>query len=84
MKSHARPSRAASICCFSAAIILFATSATLLAEEGTLAQRHACEPDVFRLCQQFIPDHAAITACLQRNAAHLNPDCKAVFGAKPK
>ncbi|WP_213736891.1 hypothetical protein [Bradyrhizobium sp. dw_411] len=84
MKSHARPSYATSICCFSAAVILIATNATLHAEEGTLAQRNACKPDVFRLCQQFIPDHAAITACLQRNTAHLNPDCRAVFEAKPK
>jgi hypothetical protein len=67
------------------AITMFiAASTSPHAEEGTLAQRNACKPDVFRLCQQFIPDHAAITACLQRNTAHLNPDCKAVFEAKPK
>jgi len=71
-------------CRFSAGIILLAISGTLHAEEGTLAQRNACKPEVFRLCQQFIPDHVAITACLQRNAAHLNPDCKAVFEVKPK
>jgi len=56
----------------------------LHAEDGTLAQRNACKPDVFRLCQEFIPDHAAITACLQRNTAHLNPECRAVFDAKSK
>jgi hypothetical protein len=49
------------------------------AEEGTLAQRRACEPDVFRLCKEFIPDHTAITSCLERNKARLNPDCRAVF-----
>ena len=48
-------------------------------EEGTFAQRRACEPDVFRLCNEFIPDPAAITNCLERNKARLNPDCRAVF-----
>jgi hypothetical protein len=67
-----------------AIIMLIAASTSLHAEEGTLAQRNACKPDVFRLCQQFIPDPTAITACLQRNTAHLNPDCKAVFESKPK
>jgi len=53
----------------------------LRADEGTFAQRRACEPDVFRLCNEFIPDHAAITNCLERNKVRLNPDCQAVFEA---
>lgn len=52
------------------------------AEEGTLAQRNACKPDVFRLCSSFIPDRDAITACLQRNTSKLNPECRAVFQVK--
>ena len=51
----------------------------LHAEEGTLAQRRACEPDVFRLCDQFIPYAEAITSCLEHNKARLSPDCRAVF-----
>lgn len=49
------------------------------ADEGTLAQRRACEPDVFRLCSSSIPDHTAITNCLQHNKALLNADCRAIF-----
>jgi hypothetical protein len=51
----------------------------LRADDGTLAQRRACEPDVFRLCSSSIPDHTAITNCLWYNLARLNPDCRAVF-----
>lgn len=63
-----------------ASLLLFVvTGGALHAEEGTFAQRRACEPEVFRLCSEFIPDHAAITNCLQRNKPRLNADCRAVF-----
>lgn len=64
---------------FVIALLFIVICGPLRAEEGTLAQRRACEPDVFRLCNEFIPDHAAITNCLGRNKARLNPDCRAVF-----
>lgn len=60
-------------------LLLVAAGAALHAGEGTLAQRRACEPDVFRLCNEFIPDHAAITNCLQRNKPRLNSACRVVF-----
>jgi len=51
-------------------------------QDGTLAQRNACKPDVFRLCAEFIPDRNAITACLERNVQKLNPACRVVFTNK--
>lgn len=66
-----------------AALFLLAGTAAE-AEEGTLAQRNACKPDVFRLCSNFIPDPAAITTCLERNRAKLSPACQAVFAPSPK
>lgn len=54
------------------------------AEEGTLAQRNACKPDVFRLCSNFIPDPTAITSCLERNRPNLSPACHAVFSPPAK
>src|SRR5260370_40090020 len=44
---------------FAMAFLFIVICGPLRAEEGTLAQRRACEPDVFRLCNEFIPDHAA-------------------------
>jgi hypothetical protein len=46
---------------------------------GTLAQRRACTPDVYRLCAGEIPNVAHITACLRRNKARLSDACRAVF-----
>jgi hypothetical protein len=39
----------------------------------------ACTPDVMRLCQQDIPDHDRIIACLVRSTLQLSPTCSAVF-----
>lgn len=66
------------------ALLAFARGALLHAEEGTRAQRGACKPDVFRLCGEFIPDHAAITACLERKLDELSPGCRAVFEGRLK
>ena len=63
-------------------LMLAATAAN--AQEGTLAQRTACEPDVFRLCRDFIPDRTAITTCLERNRARLSPACHTVFSSPAK
>lgn len=64
--------------------ILLASLGSPQAQEGTAAQRHACRPDAFRLCGEFIPDRTAITKCLQKNKARLSPDCRAVFNGKLK
>ena len=39
----------------------------------------ACTPDVMRLCQQDIPDHDRIVACLVRSRLQLSPACSVVF-----
>ena len=69
---------------FVATSLFAVNSGAVWAEQGSFAQRHACKPDVFRLCSEFIPDHAEITNCLQQNLARLNPGCRAVFEGKLK
>ena len=54
------------------------------AAQGTPEQRAACEGDALRLCSQFVPDVARITACMQRNKRHLSPRCRAMFKGPPK
>ena len=46
---------------------------------GTLEQRLACTPDVWRLCSDQIPDVNRIVACLRQNTPQLSDDCRAVF-----
>jgi hypothetical protein len=48
------------------------------AAQGTAEQQRACTPDVMRLCNEFIPDVAKITACMIRKRASASPECRAV------
>lgn len=43
------------------------------------ADQDACTPDVFRLCQEFIPDEAPIVACLEAKRVQLSPACGRVM-----
>jgi hypothetical protein len=49
------------------------------AQQGTPEQQAACQPDVMRLCGNFIPDVDRIVACLKTNEPNLNPACHDVM-----
>jgi hypothetical protein len=38
--------------------------------------RQACTPDAMRLCSEFIPDVAKITACMHVKRAQLSIECR--------
>jgi hypothetical protein len=47
--------------------------------QGTMAQRNACRPDVFRLCSSYIPNVGRIVACLRDNGPQLSRACHEVM-----
>ena len=49
------------------------------AENVSQADQDACTPDVFKLCQEFIPDEAPIVSCLQSKKSQLSPACLRVI-----
>jgi hypothetical protein len=51
----------------------------LAQDQGTPEQQAACQPDVMRLCGNFIPDVERIVPCLKYNEPNLSPACHAVF-----
>jgi hypothetical protein len=53
--------------------------AAIAQEQGTADERQACEPDVNRLCSQFIPDRDKIILCLNQKVRELNPSCRSVI-----
>jgi hypothetical protein len=53
------------------------------AAQGSAAQQQACTPDAMRLCGEFIPDVAKISACMSRKRASLSPACKATMPGQP-
>lgn len=65
--------------------LIIACSVTLAAlpaiaqDQGTADERQACEPDVNRLCSEFIPDRDKIIVCLNQKVRQLNPACRSVI-----
>jgi hypothetical protein len=59
--------------------LLFIPIAAIAQEQGTADERQACEPDVNRLCSQFIPDRDKIILCLNQKVRELKPSCRGVI-----
>ncbi|HEY2226906.1 MAG TPA: hypothetical protein VGI22_04045 [Xanthobacteraceae bacterium] len=49
------------------------------AQATSAQQQQACTPDAMRLCGEFIPDVAKITACMARKRSSLSPACRATM-----
>jgi len=47
--------------------------------QGTPEQRQACEADAMRLCNEFIPNVPAITACMIKSSRMLSAPCRVYF-----
>ena len=58
---------------------MLAPVAAFAQDQGTADERQACEPDVNRLCSQFIPDRDKIILCLNQKVRELNPACRGVI-----
>ena len=48
------------------ACLLLLPLAAIAQDQGTSNERSACEPDVSRLCSEFIPDRSKIIVCLNQ------------------
>ena len=59
--------------------LLLAIPTGAIAQRGTQAEQDACTPDVFRLCQESIPDEGQIVACLKEKHDQLSAACEPVM-----
>ena len=50
-------------------------------DRGSQDDQAACEPDVHRLCDQYIPDEGQIVLCLKKEKKHLQSGLRARHGA---
>lgn len=63
------------------AFILLGGLSAAGAQEASQDVQQACTPDAMRLCSQFVPDRAKITACMMRNRRQLSQDCLTAMSA---
>jgi hypothetical protein len=62
-----------------ACLLMLAPVAASAQEQGTADERTACEPDVTRLCNEFMPNRDKIIVCLNQKVKQLNPACRSVI-----
>ena len=63
----------------SSAMTFALVSASAAQDRGSADDQAACEPEVHRLCDRFIPDETQIVACLKAQRAQLVPACRKVM-----
>lgn len=66
------------------AVILVLGSASLASarqndHDYTQEEQTLCQPDVFRLCNDYVPDEQQIIACMTQKRKQLSPQCAKVF-----
>jgi hypothetical protein len=73
--------RALGLTALSAGLLLavVATSGVAAAQGHTRADEEACTPDVYRLCNDYVPNRARIVSCLKSKRSQLSAKCRAVM-----
>ena len=67
------------------AVVLFTFSAGAVSARDLMQQDYSndeqtlCQPDVFRLCNDYVPDEDQIIACMKLKRTQLSPECRKVF-----
>jgi hypothetical protein len=54
-------------------VVVFASNA---GAEVSNEAKQACAPDAMRLCSEFVPDVAKVTACMNAKVSELSPACR--------
>jgi hypothetical protein len=71
-------------CALALAVVVMGVSAEAVSARDfnrnyTTDEQTLCQPDVFRLCNDDVPDQDRIIACMQAHRASLSPQCRKVF-----
>jgi hypothetical protein len=66
------------------ALLVFAVTTSVSAQNrGTKEQQEACQADVFRVCNDAVPDEKQIVECLNRNLQKLSFKCQLLIEPDP-
>lgn len=67
-----------------AALLGFAPAVAFAQNQGTKEQQDACQADVFKVCNDAVPDEDKIIACLNKNLLKLSYKCQILIEPDPK
>lgn len=65
-------------------LLLLATGPALAQNRGTKKEQDACQADVFRVCDDAVPDEKKIVDCLNKKLPELSAACQRIIEPDPK
>ncbi len=65
-------------------LLLLATGPAMAQNRGTKKEQDACQADVFRVCDEAVPDEKKIVDCLNRKLPELSAACQRLIEPDPK
>jgi putative component of membrane protein insertase Oxa1/YidC/SpoIIIJ protein YidD len=68
---------------FALAFALSFVSLSAYAQDVSAEDQAACQFDAQTYCQEAIPDHGRVRACLVKNRRVISPACRAAMERKP-
>ncbi|MGD0634037.1 MAG: hypothetical protein ABSA13_07145 [Beijerinckiaceae bacterium] len=61
-------------------VLTFSFSSLAVAQSPSRQEgQQACEADVHRLCEEFVPNEDEIAGCLKQHLRHLSPACRKIM-----
>src|SRR5262249_6451986 len=78
-ETFAMPKWIAKWIALAALVVVTAAASSMNASAQTPEQQQACQMDAQTFCQEAIPDHSRVRACLLRNRRQISPACQAVL-----
>ncbi|UDL93611.1 MULTISPECIES: cysteine rich repeat-containing protein [Lichenihabitans] len=69
--------------CLAAALAIASTTVAFADARGTKSQQDACQADVFKVCNDAVPDEKQIVECLNKNLAKLSFKCQLLIEPDP-
>ena len=71
------------VTCIATLLTIASTTFAWAEARGTKSQQDACQADVFKVCNDAVPDEKQIVECLNRNLSKLSFKCQLLVEPDP-
>jgi hypothetical protein len=67
---------------FAVLMVAFVSTTAMAQDSGRMqAEQQACETDVYTYCNDYIPDHDRIAACLRKHWSQISRECRKIMSS---